>query len=116
MDFDKGVFESLVRDLEADADTQRDLLTEYLSTSAKLMIELRRAMSAADAIAVSRTAHSLKSSSAMFGALRLSSLCLEIERAAAAKNLALLGTLVSSAETAHASAKRALESMLGAVA
>lgn len=115
MDFDKGVFQSLVSDLEADADTQRDLLSEYLSTSAKLMSELRLAGDAGDLTAASRAAHSLKSSAAMFGANRLSQVCFELEQAAAAKNLASLTPLVSSAEAAYAHSKRELESILAAV-
>jgi histidine phosphotransfer protein HptB len=52
--------------------------------------DLRAAMAAGDTERVSRIAHTLKSSSASVGALRLSRLCAELERAMRTEPLAAL--------------------------
>ncbi len=53
----------------------------YLENSLQLLEALRRAASQGDAENVKRQAHSLKSSSANVGALRLSALCKDLEKA-----------------------------------
>ena len=55
------------------------LIDVYLETSPKLVDELARGVSERDAGAVEMSAHSLKSSSARFGARKLASLCLQLE-------------------------------------
>ena len=56
----------------------------YLESAPPLIAELRRAGAAGDAAAVRNAAHSLKSSSANLGAVRLAELCKAIEHAARA--------------------------------
>ena len=47
---------------------------------------MRKAIAAGDSVALQRAAHTLKSSSANLGALKLAGLCEEMERAARAGN------------------------------
>ena|SRR3990172_5801353 len=64
-----------------------DLIQTYLDDTPEQLRQLRSAVEAGDAIVVHRTAHSLKSSSAIFGADGMAALCLELEQAAAAGSL-----------------------------
>lgn len=59
-----------------------DLLDTYLSDSTRQINALRAAFAAGDIPSVHRIAHSMKSSSATFGALGLSKHCENLERAA----------------------------------
>ncbi|HEU5284185.1 MAG TPA: Hpt domain-containing protein [Burkholderiales bacterium] len=56
----------------------------YLESAPRLIAELRRAGADGDATAVRNAAHSLKSSSANVGAVRLAEMCKAIEHAARA--------------------------------
>ena len=59
-----------------------ELIVSYLSDSPPLFDEMARAAAGGDAAALRRAAHTLKSTSASLGALRLSAICREIENAA----------------------------------
>ncbi len=59
----------------------------YLESVPRLIAELRRAGAAGDASAVRNAAHSLKSSSANLGAVRLAEMCKAVEQAARAGRL-----------------------------
>ena len=94
-------------DVLAMAGGDRDFLVavveEYLTDSTANVAALRT-VSGAD---LERVAHTLKSTSASVGALALSAVCAEIERAAKAG--AVDPSLISAAEAEHASARAALE-------
>jgi two-component system sensor histidine kinase/response regulator len=76
--FDPAVLRRL-----ADVGGGRELLSrvvdKYLSSSARLLSALRDAVAVSDPEALGAAAHTLKSSSAQVGAVRLSSLCKELE-------------------------------------
>lgn len=59
-----------------------DLLDTFLSESQKQVNAIRTSFDAGDIITLHRMAHSLKSSSATFGAARLSAACARLEKAA----------------------------------
>ena len=59
-----------------------DLLDTYLGDSARQIADLQAAFAAGDYKNVHRIAHSMKSSSATFGALELSKYCERLERSA----------------------------------
>jgi PAS domain S-box-containing protein len=84
----------------------------YSDEAPKLLNQLRDATRTANAVEIGRAAHSLKSSSAIVGAVRLASLCKEIEARARAQNLAgmdeLVGTLVSEYERASRALQEAV--------
>lgn len=67
-------------------DSSSGLLTQviqvYFESAAQLLGDLRRGLESKDIELVKRAAHTLKSSSANLGALRLSDLCRRIEAAA----------------------------------
>ncbi|WP_447983525.1 response regulator [Nitrospira sp. Nam74] len=60
-------------------DMLRRVIEKYLASSRELIKTMRGAVPRQDAAALHRTAHSLKSSSATLGALRLAALCKEAE-------------------------------------
>ena len=89
-----------------------DLLTRvinvYLEDSLRLLEALRQAVSKEDASDVKRQAHSLKSSSANVGALRLSTLCKELERMDGGDSSVEGCQMLSRIETEYASVRDAL--------
>jgi signal transduction histidine kinase/DNA-binding response OmpR family regulator/HPt (histidine-containing phosphotransfer) domain-containing protein len=68
-----------LRGMLEDETAVAELIELYLSDTPPLLESLQQACDARDAAVVRRTAHTLKSSSASFGALRLSSLCRDVE-------------------------------------
>ena len=63
------------------ADLVRRVLSTYANSLDKLLAQWSEARAAGDAMALRHVAHTLKSSSASVGALELSGLCAEVERA-----------------------------------
>jgi len=63
-----------------DADFALELIDTYLEDSAELIEAMRSALTAGDADAFRRAAHSLKSNSATVGAAELSSMAKDLER------------------------------------
>jgi len=76
--FDPAVLRRLA-DLGQGDDFVPRVVEKYLSSSAGLLAALRDAVAASDPKAVAAAAHTLKSSSAQIGAVRLSALCKELE-------------------------------------
>jgi HPt (histidine-containing phosphotransfer) domain-containing protein len=64
-----------------------DLLDVFLSTTPELVDTLYISVSSGDAKLFSRSAHTLKSNSAIFGAQNLSQICLELETVGKSANL-----------------------------
>ncbi len=56
-----------------------DLFETYLKDAPELLANLRQALESGDAKTFERMAHTLKSNSALIGAMRLSELCEEME-------------------------------------
>ncbi len=76
---DDGKWQSLVEDLGAEA---RDLAVDFCADMRANLDQMEQALSAGDLDTLGRLAHSSKSSSAIFGAVLLSQLCLQLEQAA----------------------------------
>jgi two-component system sensor histidine kinase/response regulator len=91
-----------------------DLIATFLEESPALVATLRRAAEGGDLDALRRSAHSLKSNSAEFGATTLSDLSRQLEELA--RNHALEGAmeLVVSAEKEYPRVRSALEAICGA--
>jgi HPt (histidine-containing phosphotransfer) domain-containing protein len=87
---DVATFENLKT--TAGADFVRELVETFLSEAPRMLDELRGALAAGDAERFRRTAHSLKSNSNTFGALKLGSMAkgLELGGFAAADGEALV--------------------------
>ena len=84
---DPTTFADLLETVGGDRGFLRELVETYMADSPSLIAELRAGVAADDAASARRAAHTLKSTSASFGAERLSGLCRQIEAAAAAGNL-----------------------------
>ena len=76
--FDPAALRRLA-ELGRDSSFVSRLVDKYLSSSAELLAALRDAVTSSDPEALGVAAHTLKSSSAQIGAVRLSALCKELE-------------------------------------
>lgn len=76
---DPAVWADLLESLGDDADFVAELLETYFDDSSRLLAAMQEALSTGNAEDLRRAAHSLKSSSASFGAIRLSNKCKELE-------------------------------------
>lgn len=65
-----------------DPEVVLDLIDTFLADSQRQIDEMHRSMAAGDIKTLHRAAHSMKSSSATFGAMRLSRLCQQLEQTA----------------------------------
>ncbi len=83
----------------------------YLTTSPEQVRELQGAAGRSEAAALNRLAHSLKSSSAMVGALRLSEMCRNLEAQARGDSLASAAERVAEIEAEFARVVRALQAL-----
>ncbi len=72
---------------EDNPDALADLIDGFLSEAPRLLEQIHQALAARDMPALQRAAHTLKSTSALFGAETLSSLCKELEAMAHAGTL-----------------------------
>jgi HPt (histidine-containing phosphotransfer) domain-containing protein len=77
MELDMDTFEEL-KAISGD-DFINELVDTYLDDAPKLLQDMKKALQAGDADSFRRAAHSLKSNSATFGAMRLSGLAKELE-------------------------------------
>jgi CheY-like chemotaxis protein/HPt (histidine-containing phosphotransfer) domain-containing protein len=86
---DRSVLRSLASMVdENDSAYLKELLNEYLTDAERLRGEIYESIQSANAQSLRQASHSLKSTSAMFGALRLSELCADFERSAIEQNFA----------------------------
>lgn len=76
---DASVMEHLKTELGGDPALVKDLVQTFLDESPQLIARMRDASSRGDAPLLMRAAHTLKSTSATFGALRLSDLSKDLE-------------------------------------
>lgn len=85
------------------------LLDDFLAESARQVKNMRECLTAGDHVTLHRLAHNLKSSSAMFGAVKLSEFCLALEKSAGAGCPNGLGSsLVEQLTAEHCRATEAL--------
>jgi HPt (histidine-containing phosphotransfer) domain-containing protein len=76
---DMGVVSALRESVGDDDDFVRELVETYVSEGAGHLAALAEAVARGDTAAAVRPAHTLKSSSASVGAMRLSAICRDIE-------------------------------------
>ena len=107
--------EAVLRELQEIMDEDYlDLLRTYLGNAPELIGQTRTAIESGDAAAMVLPVHSLKSSSANVGAMRLSELAKEAEQLAKAGDLVAAETAFCAVETAFAEAESALRGHLAA--
>ena len=93
-------------------DPRRRIITTYLNSTPILMEAIKTAISGADGTLLSRTAHSLKSSSMMVGAGGLGSLCANLEQMGRAGAIEEAKTIAARMETQYAAVTAALKDAL----
>ena len=103
---DPVAWAGLLESVGGDADFIAELMQAYFDDSPRLLAAMQEAFSAGNAEDLRRAAHSLKSSSANFGALRLSQKCKQLEDMGKAGVLdgaaEQIGQIVAEYETARA--------------
>lgn len=81
---DEAGFGQLLETVAGDEEFLAELIGTYLADSPNLLAQMRSAIESGETETLRRAAHTLKSTSATFGASRLAGLAREIETAAAA--------------------------------
>ena len=91
---------NVLRDLQMEGkpDILKRIISAYLSSTAPLLVTLKEAYSAKDIEGTQNSAHTLKSSSANVGAIKLSELCKEVEMGCRNNTLENAALLISSIE------------------
>ena len=105
---DAATFDDLLETVGGDSAFLAELVDTYLADSPGLFRELRDAVEDGDAATARRAAHTLKSTSASFGALELSGICRAMEASAAEGELAGIGERVEAAAAEYARVETAL--------
>ncbi len=108
---DPAALENLREMVGGDTKFITELANTFFGEAPKMLSNMRQALESKDATLLHRAAHSLKSSSAEFGAMALSGSCRELENMG--RNGVFLGAdeLLGRAEAEYAQAKVALETM-----
>jgi signal transduction histidine kinase/CheY-like chemotaxis protein len=96
------------------ADVVAKILRAFLGSSAELVATMRGAVSRADATALGRAAHNLKSSSGNIGALKLSAYCRDLEALGRAQTLAHTARVLGEMEAEYARVEAAVNEELRA--
>jgi signal transduction histidine kinase/ActR/RegA family two-component response regulator len=94
---------------------QVEALTRSYLKNADTLVETIRLQSSGDRIELARAAHSLKSTSARFGAHRVSALALCVEREAPQADTGRLSTLATQIDAEHRAASASLRAALDAL-
>ncbi len=76
---DRAAIDDLLESVGGDLDFLEELLEDYFDDSPHQLSEMQQALEDGDAGRFRRAAHSLKSNSANFGALKLADSCKELE-------------------------------------
>jgi HPt (histidine-containing phosphotransfer) domain-containing protein len=78
---DRAVLDALLADVGGDAEFVAELVQTYLGDAPSNLRDIEAAIAAGDSAALVRPAHTLKSSSASVGAMRLSAIARSLEAA-----------------------------------
>jgi PAS domain S-box-containing protein len=97
---------------ESGEDGVEGLIACYLADTPTLLATMRDAAARGDADALHHAAHTMKSTSAMFGATGLAALCGELERRGRAGEIAGVLPQIEAAEALYARVTRALERLV----
>ena len=112
---DEAAFGQLLETVGGDEEFLAELIGTYLADSPNLLAEMRSAIESGETETLRRAAHTLKSTSATFGASRLAGIAREIEAAAAGGDLDGIPARVEVAAAEYEIAAAALrERMAGA--
>lgn len=98
----EGLSAFLFEACAGDAEIVEQLVAIFLRSAQDLLAEMRTGLEQADFVSVRRAAHSLKSSSRIFGAEQISGQCQQIELQAKAEQAAGLGEQIAGLSAACA--------------
>lgn len=84
---DRRVLDTLLQNLDGDADSLAELIATYLEDAPRQVEALQQAISSGTSGTVERIAHTLKGTSSAFGATILCQTCQKLERSSAAGDL-----------------------------
>jgi PAS domain S-box-containing protein len=90
-------------------DGMEGLIACYLDDTPRLLAAMRRAAAQEDADALHRAAHTMKSTSAMFGATGLARLCAELEQRGRTGGMTDIATRIAAADALYARVAQVLE-------
>lgn len=76
---DQAIFVRFLDSLGGDVDFLSEMVAEYLASSPELFASMQQAIKTGEAPVLQRSAHSLKTGSATFGALAFAAQCKELE-------------------------------------
>jgi HPt (histidine-containing phosphotransfer) domain-containing protein len=110
---DHNVLQGLRESLGGDEEFLVELIQTYFDDSPVQLVAMEVALAAGDAESLRRAAHSLKSNSANFGALKLAATCKEVEEMAKAGVLAGAGEKITQVAAEYGQARVALEAIQG---
>jgi HPt (histidine-containing phosphotransfer) domain-containing protein len=102
------VLDEFYAELDMDAEILADLIGTFLKDTPERLAEIQQALADGDNNRVERVAHTLKSSSATFGAMALSAMCYELETAAHQNQLPDATTQIAQIEAEYERVKVAL--------
>jgi len=106
-----AALKNLLEMVGGDTEFIAELVNVFFGEAPKMLSEMRQALESKDATLLHRAAHSLKSSSAEFGALALSDSCRELEKMGRDSVFSGADELLERAKAEYAQAKAALETM-----
>src|SRR3954453_5249279 len=106
---DRDTFVALQQMVGDDPGFLNELIDEYLDNTTQLLLAMRQALAANDSAVLRRSAHTLKSNSASFGASALATLCRTLEARGETSPVGTLATLVTQIEDESARVRAALQ-------
>ncbi len=107
---DAAVLQALHNTLgEEDSASLNDLFTLFLEDASDLLEKTSRAAETGDRAALQRAAHTLKSTGAAFGAMRLARLCRELEQMGKEGNLGEAAATAAQAKAAFSEVRREIQ-------
>ena len=111
---DRAALDTLLDSIGGDPEFFAELLDEYLSDSPRQFAAMRQSFLDGDCDTLRRAAHSLKSNSATFGAMALSTMCRDLEYMGRDRTLEGAEARIAAAEAEFADVQEALRSAAGA--
>jgi two-component system sensor histidine kinase/response regulator len=112
---DRAALDMLLESVGGDREFFAELLDSFLNDAPAQLAAMRTATVGGDAEALRRAAHSLKSNSATFGAMRLSQQCKRIEELARAGEWQGTPDRIENVAVEYEQVRTALGSMLGSI-
>lgn len=109
---DQATFARFFDSLGGDVEFLNEVVEEFLTSTPELFARMKQAIAASDAPALQRSAHSLKTGSATFGAMAFSARCKELEDIGKSGVMDGAEQKLNSLESSYAEVVLALKSQL----